>query len=216
MAQSNTPWFALRWMILGALVPVILASVAQDPTDPAPQPADARGVEASSTPVVPTVNSVRRTPVVRAVEAVRPAIVSIEVLEKGDRYESAGSGVLVNARGFVLTNYHVVRGAKAVQVRFASGEVSQTSLEALSESSDLALLALGDRRNDHPYVRLGSSDDLLAGETVIAIGNPFGFQHTVSTGVVSAVRRRLRLPAGGSYGDFIQTDAAINPGNSGG
>ncbi len=198
--RQNSAWIACKWMFLGALIPGLLAAMGSSPSSGSPP-----------------LSSNRRTTVVDVVEGSSPAIVAIEITER-DHHEfaPAGSGVLVNARGFVLTNFHVVGGARSVRVRFADGKVGAATLEALSESSDLALLALSERGQDYPYLKLGSSDNLLPGETVVAIGNPYGFQHTVSTGVVSAVRRRLKPPAGGAHGDFIQTDAAINPGNSGG
>ncbi|ACG71322.1 2-alkenal reductase [Anaeromyxobacter sp. K] len=186
----------------------------------------------------------RRTPVVIAVEKVRGAVVNVSAEELvrirvpsqprggsmgdllfGDLFErpryrkgyattSLGSGVIVSPDGYVLTNNHVVERGARFRVGLLDGRELMAKVVGTDPSSDLAVLKL-DTREKLPYVTTGRSDDLLIGETVIAIGNPFGLAHTVTTGVVSAVHRNFKAGERMMF-DFIQTDASINPGNSGG
>jgi serine protease Do len=127
---------------------------------------------------------------------------------------SLGSGVVVDPRGFVITNEHVVSGAARIRVQLADGRVLPAQLVGADASFDLAVLKVATSA-PLPAVALGTARDLMPGETVVAIGNPFGLAHTVTTGVVSALHRSVKTPHR-VYEDFIQTDAAINPGNSGG
>ena len=122
--------------------------------------------------------------------------------------------MIVRADGTILTNEHVILRGGRIHVTLADGREFDAKLVGRDPDSDLAVLRI-DTGKSLPYIALGSSDDLMIGETVIAIGNPFGLSHTVTTGVVSAVKRSLRT-GGRTYTDFIQTDASINPGNSGG
>ena len=191
----------------------------------------------------PEVDPNRRSLVVRAVERASPAVVNIstaQVIERRggafaspsdplfdeffrdffdprprrETRTSLGSGVIVRTDGTILTNEHVILRGGRIVVTLADGREREARLVGSDADSDLAVLRL-QGGGDFPTVALGRSDDLLIGETVIAIGNPFGFSHTVTTGVVSALGRSLR---GGerTFTDFVQTDAAINPGNSGG
>lgn len=123
-----------------------------------------------------------------------------------------GSGFVVSADGFIVTNHHVVAGADAMTVTLHDGREFAATLVGSDEKSDLAVLRI--EASDLPTLPLGSSDDLRVGEWVVAIGNPFGLSHTVTAGIVSA-KGRSRVGIA-DYEDFIQTDAAINPGNSGG
>ncbi|QKT02402.1 DegQ family serine endoprotease [Ectothiorhodospiraceae bacterium 2226] len=125
--------------------------------------------------------------------------------------QSLGSGFIIDAEGFVLTNYHVVRDAEEIVVRLADRRELVAELIGHDERSDIALLRI--EADDLPQVRVGRSEDLKVGEWVMAIGSPFGFDHSVSVGVVSAIGRSLPRE---TYVPFIQTDVAINPGNSGG
>jgi S1-C subfamily serine protease len=127
---------------------------------------------------------------------------------------SLGSGVIIRADGYVLTNQHVVLRAQRITVALADEREFEAQLVGADADSDLAVLRL-QAKDPLPAVALGSSSDIMIGETVIAIGNPFGLSHTVTTGVVSAVGRSLRTDDQVFY-DLIQTDASINPGNSGG
>ncbi|MSR83539.1 MAG: Do family serine endopeptidase [Candidatus Latescibacteria bacterium] len=127
--------------------------------------------------------------------------------------EGQGSGVIVNYKGkyYILTNYHVVRGADELEVKLEDGRDFAAEVVGTDSLSDVAVLKVD--AQSLPAVIMGNSDRLRVGEWVLAIGNPFGFEHSVTTGIVSASGRRR---FGEEYGSFIQTDAAINPGNSGG
>ena len=128
--------------------------------------------------------------------------------------QSLGSGVLIDADRRVLTNEHVVGRASRIRATFADGREFDATLVGADPNNDLAVLRL-ETDEKLPWVPLGSSGDLMVGEPVIAIGNPFGLSHTVTTGVVSALNRSIRSESRVFHG-FLQTDASINPGNSGG
>ncbi|BDG09767.1 peptidase [Anaeromyxobacter paludicola] len=133
---------------------------------------------------------------------------------KGYQVTSLGSGVIVSPEGYVLTNNHVVERGARFRVGLLDGRELTAKVVGTDPSSDLAVLKL-EAQERMPFVAPGRSDDLLIGETVIAIGNPFGLSHTVTTGVVSAVHRNFKAGDRTLF-DFVQTDASINPGNSGG
>ncbi len=126
--------------------------------------------------------------------------------------EAVGSGVIVSADGHILTNNHVVEGAKEIVVRFVEGHSVKGKVVGADPETDLAVVKIDPPRGIVP-AKLGDSDRLTVGEWVLALGSPFGLDHTVTSGIVSAKGRRRGLLA---LEDFIQTDAAINPGNSGG
>ncbi len=187
---------------------------------------------------------VRMTPVVRTVQNVAPAVVNVhtariveqdinpfgsmfgsdellqhffgsEDLTRRFEQRSLGSGVIIDGRNnLVLTNAHVIEGASSIRVRLLDGRQFDGELVGSDPDFDLAILHLKDAK-DLPQATMGDSSDMMIGETVIAIGNPFGFGNTVTTGVVSALERTIETKQG-TFTDFIQTDAAINPGNSGG
>jgi len=183
----------------------------------------------------------RQNAVVDAVEKARNSVVSVETetLERGHvnpvlpfsgmggmffpdlirffRVPSLGSGVIVDTRGYVLTNYHVISGAISLRVTMASGESYDAELIGVDSNADLAIiriLAPSDVR--FQPLRIGRSDNLLIGETAIVIGNNMGYQHTVTVGVVSGTDRHLKTEDNNEYIGLVQTDAAINRGNSGG
>jgi Do/DeqQ family serine protease len=136
-------------------------------------------------------------------------------LDRRQKRTSLGSGVIIDGkRGFILTNAHVVTQSQAITVSLKDEREFQAQIVGIDPDSDLAVLKIGNPE-DLPAVEMGSSEDLMIGETVIAIGNPFGFSHTVTTGVISALNRSVRTDDT-VYRNFIQTDASINPGNSGG
>jgi serine protease Do len=125
---------------------------------------------------------------------------------------SLGSGFVISAEGLIVTNNHVVEGVDKITVIFSDGSQSDAEVVGTDPKTDIALIRVKDKKSLHP-LPLGDSGALLPGDWVVAIGNPFGLDHTVTAGIVSALGRSLGL---GPYDDFIQTDAAINPGNSGG
>jgi S1-C subfamily serine protease len=188
----------------------------------------------------PETDPLRRSRVVEAVERASPAVVNISaeqtVVERPTPFpdpffeeffrdffdtrprrstrSSLGSGVIVRADGTILTNDHVLLRGGRIHATLVDGRELEATLVGRDPESDVAVLRI-ETGKPLPFIALGTSDDLMIGETVIAIGNPFGLSHTVTTGVVSAVKRSLRT-GGRTYTDFIQTDASINPGNSGG
>jgi S1-C subfamily serine protease len=147
-------------------------------------------------------------------DAVGPAVVRVELRTKNDRPAGVGSGVIIAPDGLVLTNSHVVEGAKDIWLQDAEGHVMEAHSLGEDFDTDLALLRAGFAR-DLPSAPLGDSKLLKRGQLVVAIGNPLGFE-SVTAGVISALGRSLRSRTGRLIEDVIQTDAALNPGNSGG
>jgi serine protease Do len=172
----------------------------------------------------------RRTPVVAVAERVSPAVVNVSaesIVREADPFfggffgsrarkaQSLGSGFIVDPNGIVVTNAHVVAGASRIVVTTLDARELQASVLGSDSDADLAVLKVSGK--GLPAVPLGSSTDLMIGETVIAIGNPFGLSHSVTSGVLSARGRTVPSEAGARlFTDFLQTDASINPGNSGG
>ena len=134
--------------------------------------------------------------------------------EGRQKIEGLGSGAIIDASGIIVTNDHVIRGASAIHVVLADGRSFEAEVIGSDAANDLAVLKVN-AKDALPTAKLGTSSDLMIGETVVAIGSPFGLSKTVTAGVVSAVGRTFRAD-GRVYNDFVQTDAAINPGNSGG
>ena len=132
------------------------------------------------------------------------------------RGEATGSGFVLNDQGYIATNAHVVAGAKDVEVRFGHGDPTPAKVVGRDPSTDLAVIKVDPKKLKLTTVPLGDSDSLHVGDPVVAIGNPFGFDDTVTTGIVSALGREIKAPNNFSIDHTIQTDAAINPGNSGG
>jgi len=184
--------------------------------------------------------SLRRNAVVLAVEKVSPAVVNISTITRerarplfpfsGDDFfrdfspdifsreytrTSLGSGVIIDGKkGYIITNHHVVARATEIKVITSDQVEYQAKIVGADPRSDLAVIQV-ETKQALPSLEMGNSDDLMIGETVIAIGNPFGLSHTVTTGVVSALDRSVHTEER-IYRHFIQTDASINPGNSGG
>ncbi len=159
--------------------------------------------------------------VTRVVDIVSPAVVHLGVRQEvmgrgGQRLEGmgSGSGVLITPDGYLITNDHVVERAKAIEVTLSDGRVLPGTLVGTDPATDLAVVRAGG--GALPTAELGDSDRLRPGQIAIAIGNPFGYQTTVTAGIVSALGRTLRSQSGALIENVIQTDAALNPGNSGG
>lgn len=158
-------------------------------------------------------------------EATSPSVVFITTVERvlnlwtrnvTEVPRGTGSGFIWDEHGHVVTNYHVIKGAQAAQVRLADQRSYEAVLVGASSEHDLAVLRINVTFDRPPPVPIGSSHDLRVGQKVFAIGNPFGLDHTLTTGVVSALDRTIKDEDGGIIDHLIQTDAAINPGNSGG
>jgi 2-alkenal reductase len=135
--------------------------------------------------------------------------------QNGSNMQS-GTGFVWDEAGHVVTNHHVVEGASEVFVRLASGEMARATPVGSAPRYDLAVLHMADRTRLPPPVQVGTSSDLRVGQSAFAIGNPFGLDQTLTTGVISALTRRLPTSTGREIANVIQTDASINPGNSGG
>lgn len=166
------------------------------------------------------------------VEQLSPAVVNIDIsvdvssiptpfiprnmIEDGQITMGQGSGFIISADGYILTNYHVVEGADTLTVKLTDNNNEEKkytgTVVGYDDSIDVALVKI-DSKQSLPFVELGNSDDVRVGDWALAIGNPFGLSHTVTTGIVSAKGRTI---GSGPYDDFLQTDASINPGNSGG
>ncbi|MFQ5806444.1 MAG: trypsin-like peptidase domain-containing protein [Phycisphaerae bacterium] len=181
----------------------------------------------------------RRSPVVEVFERCQNAVVNISTTRiqrvrmlrygslwddifdfgrprfRAQRVQSVGSGVVIHEKGYIVTNAHVVARTSDVRVVFADKRTVEAKIVSTDLEHDLAVLKI-DSRTPLPYVELGRSDDIMVGEMVVAIGNPLGLQHTVTSGIVSARDRDLHFSEDVVYRGLIQTDAAINPGNSGG
>jgi S1-C subfamily serine protease len=150
--------------------------------------------------------------------AARSAVASPFAEEEGAAAGAAasGTGFVWDKDGHVVTNNHVVQNGREVAVRFASGEVAQASIVGVAPNYDLAVLRIRNPRQLPPPVALGSSNDLKVGQIAFAIGNPFGLDQSLTSGIISALKRRLPTSSGREITNVIQTDTAINPGNSGG
>lgn len=172
----------------------------------------------------------RETPVVKAVQKIQPCVVSISSEKKAasssrwpftaeensrPRVSGMGTGIILDGRGYILTNYHVVDKVQGIEVHLNDGTNYPARVIQHDEAMDLAMLKV-DAGRALPAATIGVSADLMVGETVITIGNAFGYENTVSVGIVSAMKRNVTLSDDQVYRNLIQTDACINPGNSGG
>jgi serine protease DegS len=227
--------FLLKWTLVGLAIAAVLLLVRPAEPGPAAPIATPSAQEVPSTPVsyVSGERSGVRTSFADAVSRAGPAVVNIytarvvsstpgavgnsllrrDPAQVRQRVEgSLGSGVILDAEGHLVTNHHVIQGADQIRVQLADGRVATPTIVGTDPDTDLAVLRVD--LDDPPVMPMGRSNELRAGDVVLAIGNPFGLSQTVTQGIVSATGRgRLGVT---DFEDFIQTDAAINFGNSGG
>lgn len=234
MRLCREPILHASWLCVAVFVVAIMGA-----------PAAAAAAQARQSDNREAARAARRSPVVQVFEATRGAVVNIsskEIVTVRDPFgfgslfddffdmpfqppvgphrrqytrTSVGSGFVIHQDGYIVTNAHVVAQTAERKAIFADGREYDAQIVALDTGRDLAILKI-EADQPLPTLPLGRSDDLMIGETVIAIGNPLGFQHTVTAGVVSAIERDLAFSRGMSLSGLIQTDASINPGNSGG
>jgi S1-C subfamily serine protease len=186
----------------------------QHPHDDVPASPNANPVPANDQPLLDAYSNA----VIDVTERVGPAVVRVETApgaSKARQRGGIGSGIVISPDGLVLTNSHVVGASKQIRLRDHEGVVTDARVLGVDPDTDLALLR-ADGMRDLRYAALGNSKNLRRGQLVVAIGNPLGFESTVTAGVVSALGRSIRSVSGRTIEDVIQTDAALNPGNSGG
>lgn len=225
--KTPTPFSLARFIkrhqksLLGALAALAVAALALPlAMAPAPRELTQEDIDAA---VLRTLHSkVLPSPATKAYEAVRASVVRVRAIGDGlehDEYaqRAVGSGVVVVESGIILTNLHVVSGASRIRVVFANGQHSEARLVGSQPENDLAVLQASELPDDLVPATLGSAQDLVEGDMVVAVGFPFGIGPSVSSGVVSGLRREYRTPHGERMlSDLIQFDAAANPGSSGG
>ena len=176
-------------------------------------------------------DQLRMSPVVQAVQRTAPAVVNIsgrkpanepQQLVDGSENEvnGMGTGLIIDSRGYILTNHHVIAGIDRIQVRLSRSADIDTKdyaaqIIAVDSPTDLAVIKI-EAEVPFPVIPLATSSDLMLGETVIAIGNAYGYEDTITKGIISCLQRQVQVTEEQVYQDLIQTDASINPGNSGG
>ena len=164
---------------------------------------------------------------VRAVKRAKPGVANIHSKKtafagdslfstrKGREVNGMGTGIVIDPRGYILTNHHVVNGVDSLRVTLEDGASFDAKVISFDRKHDLAVIKIKSSRS-LTTVPMGTSSDLMLGETVIAIGNAFGYEHTVTAGIISSLSRDVEVNEKQSYEGLLQTDASINPGNSGG
>jgi len=161
----------------------------------------------------------RRTAIVEAVDKTKDGIVTLKILKVTDygKKNIVGTGVIVDERGYVITNHHVIDSATKVTATLSDKTTLEATVHLELPSHDLAILKLSNpKKKKLKALPFGPGSDLMVGETIIAVGNPYGYTNTVSTGIISALEREVKMPSDHTLTNLIQHNAAINPGNSGG
>ena len=189
-----------------------------------PSPRPIPTLEGSSTKG-PTINQIYRATAPGVVQVTATQVVQAPSVDPffgfpfpqtQQRQRALGSGFVIDKAGHIVTNYHVIEGARSVEVSFSNNESMKATIVGSDPSTDVAVLKVDAHSRALTPLRLGDSDDVRVGDPVIAIGNPFGLERTVTTGIVSALQRVIQAPNDFSIDHVIQTDAALNKGNSGG
>ncbi len=172
-------------------------------------------------------SNLRETPLVKAIKRCKASVVNIHSEKttynndslfsnsRGRKVNGMGTGIVVDERGYIVTNHHVVHGVDSLRVTLVDGSTYRASVVSYDSRHDLAVIKINTSKK-LPVMPLGTSSDLMLGEDVFAVGNAFGYEHTVTKGIVSALHRDVEVNEKQSYENLIQTDASINPGNSGG
>lgn len=179
-----------------------------------------------SSSVIGTASEARMTPVVQAIKRVKSSAVNIHTEKttfgdslfapgKGRKVNGMGTGVIVDERGYIVTNHHVVNGVDSLRCTLYDGSTYMAEVVSFDSKKDLAIIKITATR-PLPVMPMGTSSDLMLGETVLALGNAYGYEHSVTAGIISALSRDVEVNETQSYENLIQTDASINPGNSGG
>lgn len=218
--QIKQTWKNLFWLVLGIVLAwLVLPFFQRIPgSSPIAEPLKV-------TPAAAFTNQEERT--ISVFETASPSVVYITTTDKvldfwtrnvSERPSGTGTGFVWDKNGHIVTNYHVVEGYKTAKVRLSDQRIFDVDVVGASPRHDLAVLKMRETKEVPPPVRIGTSSELKVGQTVLAIGNPFGLDHTLTTGVVSALGRSIdgEGSTNTTMEDLIQTDAAINPGNSGG
>jgi 2-alkenal reductase len=211
----NSPFFRALFV----LIALALVAIAAQPyvnrllySATSPRPVEPRG----------QLSDIERS-TIAVFERVSPSVVQVVgrpaselMTTEGEGPGQSGTGFMWDAAGHLVTNDHVVRGAGELAVRFASGEVARAAIVGAAPNYDLAVIRVQTARQLPPPVSIGTSGDLKVGQIAYAIGNPFGLDQSLTSGIISALQRRLPTSGGREIANVIQTDVAINPGNSGG
>jgi len=189
--------------------------------------ADGPAVSAPAGTAAAAAHDPRETPLVSAVKRAKASVVNIHSVKtaydegsvfgsrQGRKVNGMGTGIVIDPRGYIVTNNHVVAGVESLRCTLVDGSVYEATAIAVDPKRDLAIIKVEPTR-PLTVMPLGTSSDLMLGETVVAVGNAFGYEHTVTAGIVSALHRDVEVNETQSYENLIQTDASINPGNSGG
>lgn len=217
--QIKQAWKNSFWLVLGMVLAWLVLPLFQGIPGQAPIAEPLR-----VTPAAAFTNQEER--MISVFQTASPSVVYITTTDKvldfwtrnvSERPSGTGTGFVWDQEGHIVTNYHVVEGYKTAKVRLSDQRIFEADVIGISARHDLAVLKMRNKKDVPPAVQIGSSSDIKVGQTVLAIGNPFGLDHTLTTGVVSALGRSIDGDGSSStMEDLIQTDAAINPGNSGG